>query len=130
MIRSRLLIPVLAVATAFISVQASAKNCAKLYNDCRNTLFSDRKTCVKKRDKCDAENAQAEVAVTQNSTKNRMLNGEARPKNGMRGWSSAEGEQDSVEAKKAAARKRIMERENESAQAPQKSNMRDNVNSN
>lgn len=105
-------------------------DCAKRYNDCSNEIGNmfDKKSCKKKRAKCDLEVAALATAATQNSTKNRMLHGEAPAQNGMRPWQS--GQQDSVEARKEAARKRIMDREQQNAQAPQKGSMRDNVNSN
>jgi hypothetical protein len=119
-----------ALATTVFVAEASAKNCAKIYNDCRNALFSDKKSCTKKRDKCDAEIAQEQLAVVQTGTKSRMLNGQTQSGNGMRNWATAPQDENSPEAKKEAARRRILDRERESALAPQKTNMRDKVNSN
>ena len=88
----------------FGGMSASAKNCPKIYNDCRNQLFSNKKDCTKKREKCEAENEKAQIAVTQSDTKNRMLNGDG---------SSG----DSIQAKKEAAKKRLLQRQQEHAQS-------------
>lgn len=104
-------------------------DCAKRYNDCSNEIGNmfDKKSCKKKRAKCDLDVAAEAAAAVQNTTKNRMLHGEAPASSGMRAWQSNE---NSIEARKEAARKRIMDRERENAQAPSKGSMRDNVDSN
>ncbi len=118
---------------SLISAHAlTGNNCAKKYNDCRNDLANmfDKKSCMKKRAKCDFEVQQAEKSSAQNATKNRMLNGQTEPQNTMRPWKSDERDPNSIEVRKEAARRRVLDRDREKAQGPQNNNMRDRINSN